>query len=306
MNNHAHVLRPRDGVDFDFCLYSLAIRPDVGDLVTGNTRPKLNQALAASIPMVLPPLAEQRRIGEILKKQLAAAEQALAAAEAQREVAAALPAAYLQSVLENPDASNWPETTLGRVAASVNNGIYKSAEHYGMGQPFLRMYNVRNDSSRLKLDVLARVAVNDSEQAKFGVRTGDLLFSRVNSAELVGKCGLITEELEGYVFENMLIRVRLVAGVEPVFVAHLAQTQTFRRQLQGLAKRAIGQASINSRDLRSIRISLPSAEAQRQIASELSQRMVAAEQLAEHLDNQRLRLSSLPAALLRSAFQGKL
>lgn len=62
VNNHAHVLRPREGVDFDFCLYSLAIRPDVGELVTGNTRPKLNQAIAASIPITLPPLAEQKRI----------------------------------------------------------------------------------------------------------------------------------------------------------------------------------------------------------------------------------------------------
>ncbi len=96
VNNHAHVLRPRDGVDFDFCLASISIRPDLGQLVTGNTRPKLNQALAAGILIPLPPISEQRRISTVLREQIAAADKARAAAEEEINTINALPAALLR------------------------------------------------------------------------------------------------------------------------------------------------------------------------------------------------------------------
>ena len=54
VNNHAHVLRPKPGVDFDFLLFALMIRPDLGDLASGSTRAKLNQAVARGILVPLP------------------------------------------------------------------------------------------------------------------------------------------------------------------------------------------------------------------------------------------------------------
>lgn len=96
VNNHAHVLRPRDGVDIDFALAAIAIRPDLANLATGNTRPKLNQGLAAAIPVPLPPLSEQRRIAGVLREQMAAVEKARAAAEAELNTINVLPAALLR------------------------------------------------------------------------------------------------------------------------------------------------------------------------------------------------------------------
>ena len=96
VNNHAHVLRPRDGVDFDFCLQALRIRPDVGDLVSGSTRAKLNQEIAASIPIPLPPLEEQKRIAAMLNEQTASAEQARKAIEQELDTVNKLPAALLR------------------------------------------------------------------------------------------------------------------------------------------------------------------------------------------------------------------
>jgi type I restriction enzyme S subunit len=95
VNNHAHVLRPKSGVDFDFCLHALAIRPDVGRMVTGNTRPKLNQELAAQISILLPPLVEQKRIAAVLNEKMKEAEQLRAGLEARMTEINALPAALL-------------------------------------------------------------------------------------------------------------------------------------------------------------------------------------------------------------------
>jgi len=96
VNNHAHVLRPKDGIDTDFCLLTLSIRPDIGPMVTGNTRPKLNQEIAAQIQIPLPPLSEQKRIAAILNKQLAVVDIARTTAEAQLCEISTLPSAILR------------------------------------------------------------------------------------------------------------------------------------------------------------------------------------------------------------------
>lgn len=61
VNNHAHVL---DGISEDFLRY-IELHINATDLipyVTGTAQPKMNQAKMNSIPIALPPEAEQRRI----------------------------------------------------------------------------------------------------------------------------------------------------------------------------------------------------------------------------------------------------
>jgi type I restriction enzyme S subunit len=96
VNNHAHVLRPRAGLDFDYCLHAIRIRPDVGELVSGSTRAKLNQEIAASIPLPLPPLPEQQRIGAFLTDQIATVKRISMALEEELKMINALPAALLR------------------------------------------------------------------------------------------------------------------------------------------------------------------------------------------------------------------
>lgn len=66
VNNHAHVLRPqRDKLDDDWLIYYLNFS-DLLPFVTGLTVPKLNQEMMRSIPIPLPPLADQKHIVAIL------------------------------------------------------------------------------------------------------------------------------------------------------------------------------------------------------------------------------------------------
>ena len=61
VNNHAHVL---DGISEEFLRFmELSINAtDLSPYVTGTAQPKMNQAKMNSIPIALPPLAEQHRI----------------------------------------------------------------------------------------------------------------------------------------------------------------------------------------------------------------------------------------------------
>ena len=67
VNNHAHVLKPKAGLDVDYLCYSLMFY-DVTGLVNGATRQKLNQADMRKMEIPLPSLDEQRRIAAVLDK----------------------------------------------------------------------------------------------------------------------------------------------------------------------------------------------------------------------------------------------
>jgi type I restriction enzyme S subunit len=268
--------------------------------------PGLNRTDAYSLEIPFPPPTEQKRIAAILNEQMAAVEQARAAAEAQLKAAKDLPAAYLRHIFDSSEARQWAKKRIGDVALLVQNGLYKAAEHYGHGHPFLRMYNVQNNSWTLNLDRMALVNLEGNEEQTFALKRGDLLISRVNSFELVGKCAWVSPDAEGFIFENMLIRVQLDSSVNSLFVAQQMATDAVRKQIEAVAKRAIGQASINSADLRAIEIALPSSGVQEQMANELSARVAAAEQASKALQVQLNTIKRLPAALLRQAFTGKL
>ena len=59
VNNHAHILSPK--IDFEFLQYSLN-QIDYSEYVNGSTRLKLTQTDMRSTKIMLPPLAEQKRI----------------------------------------------------------------------------------------------------------------------------------------------------------------------------------------------------------------------------------------------------
>ena len=67
VNNHAHVLKPKDGLDVDYLCYSLMFY-DVTGLVNGATRQKLTQADMRKMEIQLPLLDEQRHIAATLDK----------------------------------------------------------------------------------------------------------------------------------------------------------------------------------------------------------------------------------------------
>tara|TARA_R110000850_G_scaffold150459_2_gene273044 strand:+ start:2928 stop:4154 length:1227 start_codon:yes stop_codon:yes gene_type:complete len=66
VNNHAHVMRPRENTDIEFLTQYLdSIRYDAYN--TGSAQPKLNREVCGLIPVLAPPYSEQRKIAAILR-----------------------------------------------------------------------------------------------------------------------------------------------------------------------------------------------------------------------------------------------
>ncbi|MBR8829669.1 MAG: Type-1 restriction enzyme EcoKI specificity protein [Chroococcopsis gigantea SAG 12.99] len=276
------------------------------DLGSGTTFKEISKGQLEAFKILLPPLSEQKRIAAILNEQLEAVEKATKASEEQLKTANILSATYLRQVFESEESKNWERMRLGDVASLIQNGIYKPAEYYGTGHTFLRMYNIQNSSWDLNLDELAKVEINQNEIQQYSLKKGDLLVSRVNSFELVGKCAWVDEQAENSVFENMLIRIRLNSTVNSLFMAQQMNSSISRKAIQSVAKRAIGQASINSTDLRNLNIFLPPPSKQSEIAMTLNEQMQQVKHLKLTLQGQLDAINKLPSTLLERAFNGGL
>jgi type I restriction enzyme S subunit len=78
VNNHAHVLRGKPGLLNGFLLYQLN-NLDYRPYISGTTRLKLPQGPMKQIPLLVPPLPEQRRIVAEIEKQFTRLEAGVAA-----------------------------------------------------------------------------------------------------------------------------------------------------------------------------------------------------------------------------------
>jgi len=68
VNNHAHVLKAREGVSVNGFILAWLIFDDLSRYISGTTRQKLNQSVMRNILIPLPPISEQKRIAEILSQ----------------------------------------------------------------------------------------------------------------------------------------------------------------------------------------------------------------------------------------------
>ena len=155
--------------------------------------------------------------------------------------------------------AGWPVATVGSLAVDVRYGTSKKVSDCGE-YVYLRMNNMTDDG-RLDLDDVKRIDLNGPELEKCRVVDGDLLFNRTNSREKVGKT-VVFHEREPMVIAGYIIRVRLGDRVRPDFLATYMNLPTTKAMLRSIAKGAVHQANINSRELSAIEVPVPPMELQ--------------------------------------------
>ena len=105
VNNHAHVLKPLRTALADMYLVNFLTARDLSEFITGMTVPKLNQARLISIPIAIPPLAEQSRIVTRVEELMRLCD----ALEAKGQLEAAQHALLVSTLLGTLTASSTPD-----------------------------------------------------------------------------------------------------------------------------------------------------------------------------------------------------
>ncbi len=196
---------------------------------------------------------------------------------------------------------NWNLVELKDLVLTYRNGIYKPDKFYGNGYPSIRMFNIVG--GRIIKEKAPLLQVDEQELTDYGLLAGDIVINRVNSDYLVGKAGIVTDDLGLATFESKNIRVRLdTKKCIPNFINIFFSTQDYFKQIRSFIKTAVAQVTINQDDLNQIRIKLPSLPEQQKIASILSN---VDSQIQKHQDNKK-KLETLKKGLMQKLLTGQI
>jgi len=169
------------------------------------------------------------------------------------------------------ETSIYPIVRVKDIVCSYQYGLSEKATEEAVGIPILRMNNIQNSS--VDISNLKYLSNDTHSVDKYILNSGDLLFNRTNSKELVGKTAVFS--LPGkYVFASYLIRVVINANIADVkYINYLFATKIIRSQIDLLSRQVLGQANINVAELNSLKLPLPPLEVQRSIVAELDRLM---------------------------------
>ena len=256
VNNHAHVLKPKEGLDVDFLCYSLMFYNTDG-LVNGATRQKLTQATMRKMLIPKLEITEQRAIVELINQVVEIKEKRVAELTKLDEL---IKARFVEMFGTYPaNEMGWCTGTIRDVISEARYGSSRPAVEGGQ-YPYLRMNNITYDGE-LDLSDIKQIDVPDSELEKCTVRQGDVLFNRTNSRELVGKTCVYNRD-EMMVLAGFVIRIRVNSRVLPVFLSSFLNTDFSKQMLLGMCRTAVGQANINAKELQDIGLYIPPIDLQ--------------------------------------------
>lgn len=140
VNNHAHVLKPKDNIDVNYLCYSLMFY-NVDGLVNGATRQKLTQKDMRKISIPLPLIEEQKAIAEKLDKVSSLIEK-------RKQQLSVLDTLVQSKFVEmfgdlRNNSKQWSFTPLSMMC-DVRDGTHDSPKYCSEGYPLMTSKNFSN------------------------------------------------------------------------------------------------------------------------------------------------------------------
>jgi type I restriction enzyme, S subunit len=302
VNNHAHVLRPKSDIDLAY-LCRVLENYDVTPFVTGTTRGKLTKAGASEIVIPLPPLAEQRRIAEVLDR----AEALRAKRRAGLAQLDFLTQSLFVDLFGDPATKGWAMTDIAGVAmaadGSIRTGPFGSqllhTEFTDKGIAVLGIDNAVANEFRWG----ERRFISEAKYRQFkrySVRPGDVLITIMGTC---GRCAVVPDDIPPAINTKHLCCITLdPAKCLPIFLhAYFLQHPIARKYLHQTAKGAI-MSGLNMGLIKGMPVPLPPIELQHEFA----RRIGAVETLKVAQRSSLAELDALFATLQHRAFRGEL
>jgi type I restriction enzyme S subunit len=261
-------LRPSENVDPEFLLHTLlsgrgrdyfrkVARGTSGSMV------KIDRALLESFPLLLPPLAEQRRIAAVLS----AVDDAIEAAQCVAGQVIRLKRALLDRSFskENANKEGWNATDLAdliRDDRPICYGILMPGRGHPGGIPVVKVRNIKNGAIE-EGDLLLTSPEVDQQYARSRLRAGDLVLSIRGTT---GRVARVPLSLDGANITQDSARLSIRPDVQADFIYHCLHSPYLQQQV---ADHTRGQAvkGINIADVRKLLVPVPPPPVQRELSA---------------------------------------
>ena len=261
----AVVIPDRSKVEPNY-LFWWSVRYDPRKQVQVTSLPSLKLSTLKSAEIPLPPLAEQRRIANILNRAARIERLRARAIDHLHTFAPALFVKMFGDPADNP--MGWSVVQLGEVAGQGQYGLNASATTHEHGIRFIRITDIDGNGNLIenqKISVDPKIA----NLNKYELVPGDVLIAR--SGATAGKSYMHYDIGERSVFAGYLIRFRTERDqLLPSYLFYFLHTNEYWRQIR-MMKRVAAQPNVNAKELASISFPLPPINEQQQFASIVNQ-----------------------------------
>ena len=235
-------------------------------------QPGINATEYCSLQIPVPPLAEQRKIAEVLGVWDEAIEKQARLIEKLALRKRGLMQRLLSAKLRLPGFSEpWKKVKLGDIGDTYNglSGKNKDDFEYGNAQfiPYINVFS----NERIDTNNLGCVQIKPNEQQNT-VKYGDIFFTvSSETPDEVGMASVLLEHLDNTYLNSFCFGYRLnnFSTLNPFFAAYLFRTEHFRNYMSVLAQGST-RFNISKKEVMKLKIDLPTIEEQTAIAEVLT------------------------------------
>jgi type I restriction-modification system DNA methylase subunit/restriction endonuclease S subunit len=224
-------------------------------LQSGTAQPHVYPKDLANLTIPLPPVAIQQQVVDACAEvDSECAKAGLVVKEGQTHIAV---------LMEDVHKAKWPRLTVSEMTTELQYGTSEKSLPSGK-IAVIRMGNVKEGFIDWSDLVFSN---NDDDIAKYLLQPNDVLFNRTNSPEHVGKAGLYRGERPA-IFAGYLIRLKYKPEiVNPVFLAHILNSERIRQHGFSVMSRSINQANIGANKLAKYVLPVPPLPEQEKIVA---------------------------------------
>jgi len=271
VNNHAHVLKPKVGLDVDYLCYSLMFYK-VDGMVNGATRQKLTQAAMRKMQIPLRCMEEQKHIVDELNCIIKIKEQRQQELQLLDDL---IKARFVEMFgdLTNPSCA-WDRCKLVEACEEADDikcgpfGTQLSKDEYT--DTGIAVWEIPQINSSFKTKPTHYLTNEKAEQLRaYSLIPGDIAMSRKGN---VGKCAIYPEEYPDGIIHSDVLRIRVDSKrVNPMFMMRqLHYSGAVTRQIELVSSGAI-MAGVNVTKLKQIYVHIPPMELQNQFSDFVKQ-----------------------------------
>lgn len=158
----------------------------------------------------------------------------------------------------------WDMTPLSEILSLIRNGKSIKQTKDQDGLPISRIETIANGSVDFEKVGYAGIGIDGNES--WLLRSGDILFSHINSIPHLGKCALF-DSGQPMIHGMNLLCFRASRIIDPKFLLYSLRSPFFKKQLANFIKPSVNQASVSIASLKTIKIPLPPLPEQKRIAA---------------------------------------
>lgn len=254
INNHAHVLKPKIGLDVDYLCYSLMFY-NVDGMVNGATRQKLTQAAMRKMQIPSRSIEDQKHIVDELNRIVKIKEQRFLELQLLDKL---IKARFVEMF---GDCSNM--VLLNDLCLIITDGTHQPPKFQEKGIPFILVSNLSNNTVTYNTEKYISEETYNELYKRTPIEPGDLLLSTVGS---YGHPAVVTEDIR-FLFQRHIAYLRPKRELVNSFYLHSALlAPDGQRQIEEKVK-GIAQKTLNLSEIRKIMIPLPKMEEQDKFAA---------------------------------------